>query len=165
MEKLEFNCPIFKLKILLIKLRWQTYFKIFFLNEWEFYKSNFETRFYQLARFTKKLVLILYDRFLTRFSRHDYCIVFLKLIGVRCHTFGGESINSVWPNYHGISWWLVSIIDGDIVNLRMAFLVHFLGRGEWYQDFERYRFYMILVFTLWYLWLYYFIIIFRKLCF
>ena len=35
---------IFKLKMILIKSKWQTYFKNF-INKLKFYKSNFETQF------------------------------------------------------------------------------------------------------------------------
>ena len=34
----------------------------------------------------------------------------LTLIGIRCHTFDGESVDSVEPDYHGIMRWR----DADI---------------------------------------------------
>ena len=61
----------------------------------------------------------------------------VELVGVRCRTFDGKSVNLVWLDYHGISWWLVSIVDGETVNLHRAFLVHFARHGEWYYNRDR----------------------------
>ena len=56
-----------------------------------------------------------------------------ELLGVRCCTFGGESVNLVWLNCHGVSWWLV--IDHQCSGTRTV-----IG------DYERHLFYLI-----WYL--------------
>ena len=35
-----------------------------------------------------------------------YCMEILTIVGVRCHSFGGESVKLVTPNCHGIMMWL-----------------------------------------------------------
>ena len=51
--------------------------------------------FIDSTRVTRKLVLCLYECFWTLFLRHVYCMIFLKLVGDRYHTFGGKSMNSI----------------------------------------------------------------------
>ena len=68
--------------------------------------------------------------FWTCFFKVDYCIGFLELVGVGCRILGGESINSVRSNSHGISWCLVSTVGREIVNLRRVILVHFVEREK-----------------------------------
>ena len=43
-----------------------------FLNKLDLYKSNFETWFYRLTHFTRKLVQGLYACFWTHFVEHDF---------------------------------------------------------------------------------------------
>ena len=86
-----------------------------FINKLKFYKSNFETQFCQLARFTRKLVWGLYTWLWDTFFKTRLLYVTLELVGIRYRTFSEESVNSVWPNCHGISWWLVSTVGGEVV--------------------------------------------------
>ena len=90
---------IFQIKIMLMELKWQICFKCF-INELEFYKNSFKARFSQLAYFMRKLVLGLNGWFWTRFMKYEDYMVFLELVGTRCHTFDEESVNSVWPDHH-----------------------------------------------------------------
>ena len=50
---------IFQLKIISIRLRSQTYFKIlkFFINKLKFYKNNFEIQVYRFGTFYEKTSL------------------------------------------------------------------------------------------------------------
>ena len=84
----------------------------------------------------------------------------LELVGVRCYIFSRESINSVWLDCDGISWWLVSTVSGEIVNLCRVFLVTSLHTESYTRtvigDCERHRFYFILVLLLCCFWFYYF---------
>ena len=61
--------------------------------------------FRRMARFTRKLVWGCYASFLTRILRYTYCMVILMLLGADYYTVGGESVNSVWPDYHEIIKW------------------------------------------------------------
>ena len=72
-----------------------------FIIKLHFYKSKFETTWFcRLACLTRKLVWSYWAYFLTHFSRYMNCMVILMLIGIGCHTFGGESVNSIWPDCH-----------------------------------------------------------------
>ena len=66
-----------------------------FSKQLEFYKSNFETRFCRLERFTRKLLQGYYVCFWTCLSRYMHCMMILTLLGAGCHTVGGESVNSI----------------------------------------------------------------------
>ena len=76
-----------------------------------------------------RLICLILDMFFEIRLLHDV----LEIVGVRCHTFGRESVNFVWLNYHGISWWLVPTVNGNTVNMRRVILVHFTTREKWYR--------------------------------
>ena len=122
-----------------------------------------------IGTFYEKTGIIYLWPFLDTFFDKQLLYGVLELVGVRCYTFGGKFINLVWPDYHGISWWLLPTVDREIINLRRVFIVHFTERMEWYYDRDRELWeasvYLVLVFILWCVWPYYFIIISEKLCF
>ena len=108
-----------------------------------------------LHTFYEKICIKFICMFLDTFFETRLLPDILELVVIRCYSFGGESVNLVWLNYHKISWWLVLIIDWETINLRWVFLVHSPDMGSGTRivivDCERHRFYLILVFLLWYL--------------
>ena len=67
----------------------------------KFYKSNFKTQFFLNGTFYEKIGMWLLCLILTRFLRYMYNMTILMLVSVRCHTVGGESVNSVGLDCHG----------------------------------------------------------------
>ena len=135
-----------------------------FSKRLEFYKCNFEIWFFRMTRFTRKLVWGCYAYFWIHFSRYTYYMMILMLVGAGCCTISGESINSVWLDCHRISWRIDAdypwrdrkLAQGYPSTLRrMREVILGLWETSVLLNFSIH----IVIF-----WLYYFIIIFKKLC-